>query len=267
MYRPLFDNYIGDSQEKTGLYKKTLMLGGRIVFTAHHDGTEEAQDEALRRCDEVAIGLVEKVTAKLGRRPCDKELRRGLDHPETRRAGDIIRQRLEYGSYFQQADEDERTPLERARDARRLAIKSQGDPRLAMLNEAVEKEKEATEREAAKQARADDPRRPACIEDASAVAIAVAFDPDATQADLERSAFMVRLAQNGDPLAYQNLRQTHQREEAAKRREKAAPLHERAATLASEIQRLEEPFILPASSVEYCPGESAKLPEGLHLSE
>ena len=267
-YRPVFEDYIANSQEPGGLYRKVLMMGGRRVFTAHHDGTAESEEEALRRCDAVATELVTAITAKLNRPPTEKELRRGLALRESQSVGDKLRQQSEWDSYFQPADEDTRTPLEKARDARRAALKAQGDERLAMLNEAVEREKEAAEREAAKKAKMEDPRRQNCIDDASAVALSVTFDPDATQADLRRAAFMERLARDGDDvLAYQNLRQTHQREELQKRRDKAAPLHAQAATLAGEIQRLEKPFILPAATVEYCPGESVALPEGLHLSE
>jgi hypothetical protein len=265
MYKPLFESYISNGQEKTGLYRKTLLMGGRVVFTAHHDGTEESQDEALRRCDEVAIGLVEQVTAKLGRRPTERELQRGLALPETQDVGPMLRQKAEWDSYFA-PKEIEDDPIERAIVQRRREVRGEGDARLSMLQELKEKRMEAeTAKEAAK-AKAEDPRRPACVEDANAVALATAFDPDCTAADLRRAQFMERLARDGDPLVYQNLRQQHQREELQRRKEKAAPLHEKAATLASEIQRLEKPFILPAATTEFCPGESTALPEGLHLS-
>ena len=139
--------------------------------------------------------------------------------------------------------------------------------RLEMLLDIKAKREAADEEKLAHDAKMSDPRRIATMEDASAVALSVVFDPTATAADVRRTEYMERLARVGDVLVYQNLRRQHQREEIEKRKSAAAPLQAKAATLIGEAARLETPFTLPASTTEFCPGESVKLPEGLHLSE
>ena len=105
------------------------------------------------------------------------------------------------------------------------------------------------------------------MQDASAVALSVVFDPSATAQEVRQVEWMEKLARVGDPLVYQNLRRQHQQEEAAKRKATAAPLQAKAATLAGEITQLEQPFTLPATTTQFCPGESLALPPGMHLSE
>ena len=266
MYKPLFENYIGSGQEKTGLHRKTLLMAGRAVFVAHHDTTEESQDEALRRCDEFAIGLVEKLTAKLGRRPSDSELRRGLALPETQDVGPMLRQKAEYDSYFapKEADGD---PIERAIVQRRRELRGEDDARLSMLQEIKEKRMEAEAVKEAAEKKAADPRRPSCVQNALETAVDIAFSPDCTQADLRRADFMFRLAREGDPKTYETLRRQHQREEAQRKAALAVPLREKMATMAGELARLESEFTLPSANIEHSPGPKEQLPPGLHLSD
>jgi hypothetical protein len=257
MYKPLSGAVICDSQDsETGRKKKTVLIGGRVALSVYYDGNP---DVATQAADEWAIETIGKIEKRLGRRLTTKELRYGLDLPETQNIGEIAAKKAEFETFFP-VEVDSRTPLERARDARKAELKREkGDARLAMLDDAVEKERAEIERKAEKAKRDADPRRQAAIGDAGARVLDVLYNPHATQADLREALFRERVAKESDPVAYERLTREWQRAEAAKRRERATPLQQMVVDLKAELAELDKPFTLPATTTEYVSGEAVEI--------
>ena len=91
----LIDDLIATSQERAGIYKKVLCLGGRVAYTAHFVDNAGEQ-EAIEKCRNAYVEIVGKITDKLGRPPTDRELIRGVAHAETQKIGDQLRQKSEW---------------------------------------------------------------------------------------------------------------------------------------------------------------------------
>ena len=261
----LIDDLIATSQTPAGLYKKVLCLGGRVAFTAHYVDSAGEQ-EAIQQCRNAYVEIVGQITTNLGRSPSDKELVRGVSHVDTQRVSEQLAQKSAWQAMLETKKETV-DPIDNAIVQRKRQLKGEQDSRLAMLLDLKDKKEAADAEKIEHDAKLSDPRRIAAMEDASAVALAVVFDPTATAQEVRQAEWMERLARVGDPLIYQNLRRQHQKAEAEKRKATVSPLQAKAATLAGEITRLEQPFTLPASTTEFCPGESTALPDGLHLSQ
>ena len=129
--------------------------------------------------------IVGKITDKLGRPPTDRELIRGVAHVDTQRV-----RRLAKKSAWQAETETKKETVDPIDDAiaqRRRQLKGGQDSRLTMLLD-LKDEKEAADAEKIEHdAKMADGRRIAAMQDASAVALSVVFDPSATAQEVRRA--------------------------------------------------------------------------------